>query len=480
MERTFQFHPRLFNPLFWHFRKYLDDPKIRNIFVYGGSSAAKTYSIVQAFLVAQAEQKFNVMVFRKESTTIDDSVYNDFKSVSTTLKMRDAHRFIQKEIRVDNGSKVKFRGLDDPEKIKGLSSYKHLYMNDMSKMDESDLKETRRRLRGKKGQKIIADWNPISEDHWIKTNVIDKEFWYDLPLNVPEAPTKYSSLNPEDSFVKINKRGDTILICTTYLDNYYVCGHPSGKGGFVDEHALNEFERMKEVDYDDYLVYAKGKWGTVRTGTEFFDNFKRSQHVMPVVPRQDYAVHTWWDFNNLPYSTCLLVQVVREEDRMKVRFFDEVCLSPPTNTIDDVYDEVMYKYPWIRSMFYAIDPSGRSKGMRKSKDESDSYDDQIKLVFRSLLHNKSDMTPSAHPPKARRRKAMKELLSGLHGIDIEIDPKCKNLIQDYEKLLIATDGGYIKEKATNKQTGQVYEKLGHCADASIYGLCSLFSKKFFG
>lgn len=478
--QQFIFHPRLFNPLYWHIRKYLNDPNIRYIFVYGGSSAAKTYSLVQTFCVEQLTDHFNLAVFRKESTTIDDTVYGDFKNVSERLQMDGVHRFIEKEMRLMGGKAfVKFKGLDDGEKIKGLSMYQYVYLNELSKFNEEDFNEAARRLRGRPGQKIIADWNPISEDHWIKKKIIDLQQWKNLPLYVSDAPTKYSSLESEYSSVQINEKGNTILICTTYRDNYFVVGHPSGKGGFIDKHALDEFERMQIANYDDYLVYANGKWGTIRTGTEFFDNFSRQQHVKSITPDVNASVTLAFDFNNLPYSTCLLRQITREEDTIVIRYFDEICLSPPTNTIEDIRDDMEYRYPWIKGLFYVMDPSGKSNTQRKSRMESLSYSDEIEKTFAKYLHNLSDRSPRYHPPKAKRRTAVKKLLSGLYKVRIEIDPKCKNLIGDLERLQIDTDGGYIKKRVTEKRTGQTYEERGHCADAMIYDLSSEFPESFF-
>ena len=476
----YEFHPRLFNPLYWHVRKYLSDPKIRFIFIYGGSSAAKTYTLAQAFALDQIEHGYNMAVFRKESTTIDDTVYSDFKEVSQRLKLSPLHNFIEKEMRVkSSGAYIKFKGIDDPEKIKGLSAYQHVFLNELSKFDFSDFKEAKRRLRGRPNQKIIADWNPIVEDHWIKKEVLDKEEWIDQPLHCKASPTKFNALS-ENSSIKINKTGNTVLICTTYLDNYWVVGHPSGKGGFVDNATLDEFEWLKKNDEHDYMIYALGKWGRVQTGKEFFDNFSRAIHVKPeAVGNDDDAYILSFDFNNLPYSTCLVIQTSRPGGVMKIKVVDEICLPPPTNTIEDVREEFEYRFKGAKSIFYCIDPAGRAEGQRKSRAEAFSFDDMIQKEFMRWLSNRSDITPSRHPPRAKRRMAMKELLSGTKGVQIEINPKCKNLINDFERLLIETDGGYMKEKERDKETGQTWEKLGHCMDAFVYVLASMFNNKFY-
>lgn len=478
--KDYRFHPRLFNPLFWHVRAALNNTDLRFIFIYGGSSAAKTYSIVQALLLDQAQKGYNLAVFRKESTTIDDTVYADYKEITERLMLSSEVQFIEKEMRIPSSEVyTKFKGLDDPEKIKGLSAYQHVYLNELSKFDFSDFKEAKRRLRGKPGQKIIADWNPISEEHWIKTEVVDKEEWTDLPLTAV-APTKYNSLDPGYSSVKINASGNTLMICTTYRDNYWIVGHPSGQGGFVDKATLDEFEWLRANDENDYNVYALGRYGTVQTGKEFFDNFSRVRHVKENIEMlSDQSVIFSFDFNNLPYSTCLAIQTKRDGSRLKIRVIDEICLRPPANTIEDIYDDIQYRMPWVKSAFYCIDPSGRANTQRKGREEAWSYDDMIRRTFASLIHGRSDMTPTSAPPLAFRRMAMKRILSGSENIDLEISDRCKNLISDFERLLIDTSGGYQKKRETDKATGLSYEKNGHCMDALIYLLASMFANLFY-
>ena len=41
--------------------------------------------------------------------------------------------------------------------------------------------QIRFRLRGKEGLQIICNFNPVSEDSWIKTKILDTYEWDDLP-----------------------------------------------------------------------------------------------------------------------------------------------------------------------------------------------------------------------------------------------------------------------------------------------------------
>jgi phage terminase large subunit len=482
------YHPYNFNPLFWHLRKYLRDPKIRYIYVYGGSSAAKTYTLVQCLQIEQELDPFNLMVFRKESTTIDDTIYNDFKEIAPSLQLDVVP--LEKEIRARNKKYTTvFKGLDNPEKIKGLSGFLVVYANEASSLEYIDHEEIRRRLRGRPGQKIIYDWNPIDEDHWLKKDVIDKvvddvptEEWFDLPLHVDDAPTKFTQLDPEHSFVRINKAGDSILIRTTYRDNFWVVGHPADKRyGFRDEHQINTLEGYKRYKNSlFYDVYTNGEWGKIKHGTEFFDEFEKSVHVVNYCMYDETkAVFLSFDFNRKPYSTCLPIQLEYDDDgKTIVNVFDEVCLKPPNNTITHIREKIEHDHPWISEIYFTGDPSGRSKGQRKHRDEADSYEDAIISEFDKYIHNKSNIFPRVAPPLAKRQMAMADVLRGKTCL-LRVHKKCTNLINDFETLQVDKTGGYIKKKVTDKATGGTYEQGGHCADALIYFLGVEFPKEFY-
>lgn len=249
-----------FNPVYWHIKKALNDPGIRFIYVMGGSSASKTYSIVQNLVFDTYENGYSTMVLRKNSTEIDDSVYRDFKTI---LKPFQNSPFIiqQKNIKYGTNAAIRFKGLDYSEKVKGIASFQRVYMNEITGFDHNDFKEVRRRLRGKSGQQIICDWNPISSNHWMKEEVIDREEWIDQPSKIEGI--KYSQLD-EQSYVKKNSTGNAVLIKTTYRDNYWIMGHPvKSNVGFKDIHTLQEFEDMKRNNPDDYKVYGLGEWGII-------------------------------------------------------------------------------------------------------------------------------------------------------------------------------------------------------------------------
>lgn len=268
--------PYIFNPIYWHIKDALKNESIRYILIYGGSSAAKTYSISQALMLDTVENKYDSIAFRKIQNNISDTIKRDFDGINNAMftKKLPLCRPAINGISIGDNF-IKYRGIDSSGKIQGLSNYKKLYANELRHFDYEDWKEFKRRLRGQKGQQIIGDWNPVDKNHWIKREIINKETWTDLPLCIPG--NKYSQLN-ELSEKKINKSGDMLLIKTTYRDNYWVVGHPDKVHGFRDEHALNEFERMRLNDPDDYEIYGNGNWGVI-TSRLIFTRWERKGAV---------------------------------------------------------------------------------------------------------------------------------------------------------------------------------------------------------
>jgi phage terminase large subunit len=129
-----------FNPNFHHLKLALGNDDIRFIFMYGGSSSAKSFSAAQAFLLECISNGYNTMVFRKTGATIVDSIYKTFQEAAKSLHIDTFFKFQENLIRCFNGSYIRFKGLDDPEKIKGLESYQYVFCEEISEFDESDLK----------------------------------------------------------------------------------------------------------------------------------------------------------------------------------------------------------------------------------------------------------------------------------------------------------------------------------------------------
>lgn len=464
------FSEKLFNPLYWHLRKYMADESIRYILIYGGSSAAKTYTLVQSAVVDSLSERDSYMILRKYGSDIEDSIYSDFTGVISNWKLNPLFECIKHKIRNVAGGYIRFRGLDDSEKIKGIARFKRVIMEEMSQFDHEDFKQIKKRLRGRPGQQIIGLWNPISEEHWLKKELIDVHQWEDLPKSVEGI--QFSELS-EDSFIRINDDRNAILIRTTYKDNYWIVGHPQDPEiGFRDEHVLTDFENDRKFDYPYYRVYALGEWGKLDTGAEFYKSFNVTHNTGPVTYNPEEPLHMSFDENVNPYQAVTIWQ----GSGNKVQAIDEVALEAPRNTLQHVLTEIGKRYMNHEGgLFIYGDATSRKADAKLEK----GYN-FFTLISKGLTQfSPNTRVPLSNPPVMIRGMFINQIFAGrIPEVEVVIGENCKKLIEDLRYTKEASDGTKLKERAKDPKTGVTFEQYGHLSDTMDYFITYFFKSKF--
>lgn len=486
---------RKFNPNFHHLREAMKDDDIRFIFLYGGSSSAKSFSVAQAMLIECLSGGNNTLVFRKVGSSIADSIYKTFQEAVRSLGVYRLFSLRENKIICFNGSYITFKGLDDSEKIKGLESYKYVVCEELSEFKEEDFKQIKKRLRGRKGQKIISMFNPIEEECWIKKNVFDKEQLKEesndlygilrdnetkkiLPKEFSMIARKWKNTerllrNPRTGIEEVHAP-DTVIMQSTYLNNFWVVGSPDGQYGFYDRQAVADFDKDRTRDYNYYRIYALGEWGKIKTGGEFLHAFDSGKHKKICPVTEGIPLHISVDNNVLPYISVSIWQ----HEELELRQVHEICAEDPFNTVTKAaeltrtwlegigYDDVVYLHG---------DASTRSGNTIDDEKRSflDKFIDVLEETFRVV-----DMVPKKNPPVAMSGEFVNALLEGFQGISVSIDESCKKSIQDYENVKKDTNGGILKARIKDKITKQSYEEFGHLTDCFRYVCTDIFREQF--
>jgi phage terminase large subunit len=477
--RDIDFNPDLFNNVYWHLLNAFNNSLIRYIWLFGGSSASKTFSVVQLQIVKMLEgENENALVLRKYAVDIKDSIFADFENIIADWGLKDYFIIQQNFIKCKiTGSYVRFRGLDDSEKIKGITGFKRV-LEEVSQFDEIDLKQIRKRLRGKVGQQIICIFNPISEDHWIKKNVFDLE-------NLTEVESDISG-------IWVNEKGNLIVMKTNYLDNFYIVGKwgvdEDGQlvqiGGFLDQHVIDDFEHDKIHDNNYYQIYGLGNWGKLRVGGEFWKDFNANIHITSTGWNEELPLHITWDENVNPYLTCLVWQILAVVDengkftgKKRAVQIDEICLPDPRNRISHVSAEFVKRYPQqrVKGLFVYGDRTSIKEDTKLEKGENFF----TKIIQNLQLYSPTLRMQSVNPSIVQSGGFINEIYSGnIPGISIEINAKCNKSIYDYQYALEDSDGTLKKTKKTNPTTKVQYEEFGHPSDAKRYLITVAFASEY--
>lgn len=490
-------NPRKLNPLGFHLMKLMQNTAIRLIILFGGSSSGKSYSVAQLVLIMTIWDGENSLIMRKVGASIGKTIYEDFKVAAKQLGIFHLFKFkdgVRQILCLSNGAKIDFGGLDDPEKIKGISNYKRLVLDEWSEFESEDFKQVRKRLRGKVGQQIITTFNPINETHWIKKEVFDREKWHDVSMDiviggrkVPPELTAVKSIRMNEAKYILNPRTkeveehapDTVIIQSTYLNNFWVVGSPDGTYGYYDEQCIADFEKDRINDPDYYNIYALGEWGVIRTGSEFFGSFARSKHTAEVAYDPTLPVHLSVDSNVLPYITCTYWQVAVDGDRYEVRQIGETCAESPNNTVRKAAKLVAKQLHEMGVDRVILHGDASTKAANNIDDEKRSFHDLFIDTLQKCGIDVEDKVSNRNPSVPMSGEFINAIFDGiLPGLNITISDVCKVSIEDYQSVQKDVNGAILKTKVKNPTTKQTYEAHGHISDTLRYIVADTLREQF--
>ena len=496
LSRSMQINFKKLNPLGFHLMKLLQDTAIRLIILFGGSSSGKSYSVAQLILIMTLWDGENTLVMRKVGASISKTIYEDFKVAAKQLGIFSLFKFkdgVRQIVCIPNGAKIDFGGLDDPEKIKGISNYKRVVLDEWSEFESEDYKQVRKRLRGKEGQQIITTFNPIKETHWIKKEVFDIEKWHDVPMEIeiagrkiPSQFTAVKSIRMNEAKMILNPRTkeieehapDTVVIQSTYLNNFWVVGSPDGTYGYYDEQCIADFEKDRINDPDYYNVYALGEWGVIRTGSEFFGSFNRGRHTGECKYNPDLALHISVDNNVLPYISYTFWQI-EYVDSIKIRQVDEIAAESPHNTARKSALLVVAKCRELGVDRIYLHGDASTRHANTIDDQKRSFLDLVISTLQAEGIEVIDCVGKQNPSVPMTGEFINAIFDEIiPDIRIIIGEHCTISIEDYMSVQKDENGAILKTKVKNKITMQTYEEHGHISDTFRYVVADLVREQF--
>jgi phage terminase large subunit len=158
-----------------------------------------------------------------------------------------------------NGNTIEFISLDMPQKIRGRKR-DLLFCNEANELTQEDWTQ----LLFRTNEKVILDYNPSEEFHWI----------YDQVLN----------------------RNDVEFYQTTYKDN-----------PFLGDVIKDEIERLKDIDENYWRVYGLGERGQSRSLVYDFKTVKE-------IPENAKLISYGLDFGYSNDPTSLVCTYILEDD----------------------------------------------------------------------------------------------------------------------------------------------------------------------
>lgn len=239
-------NPRFEDFLFdWDYKEYL---------LVGGYGSSKSYHIALKIILKCLEEKRKVLVIREVYETIRESCFDLFTEILEDLNLlehngtkRKSKRVIYKtspmQLVFPNGSKVIFKGMDKPGKLKSINGVTIVWLEEASEIKYAGYKELKGRLRHPTlSMHFILSTNPVGTENWVYTHFFKR---------VNDDGSTTVRLDDE----KLYKR-KTLINRGTYYHH-----STADDNLFLPEAYVHTLDEMQDYDPDLYRVARLGRFG---------------------------------------------------------------------------------------------------------------------------------------------------------------------------------------------------------------------------
>jgi phage terminase large subunit len=208
---------------------HLRESENRFIVEQGGTRSGKTYNILLwiIFWYCTRNRGKMITICRKHGPSLRGSAMRDFFSILTGFNLYSEilHSKSKNEYRLF-GNIIEFLSLDEPQKVRGRKR-DICFINEGNELTYEDFFQ----LNIRTSERLIIDYNPSDEYHWIYDEVVPRD---DCDFHV-----------------------------TTYKDN-----------PFLEKSLIQEIERLKDVDEVYWKIYGEGQRAANKAVIFSFDTIK--------------------------------------------------------------------------------------------------------------------------------------------------------------------------------------------------------------
>ncbi|MFT0800360.1 PBSX family phage terminase large subunit [Bacillus swezeyi] len=224
------------------FRDFLFDWSQKFYFLVGGYGSSKSYHVALKLILKLLQEKRTALVVREVYDTHRDSTFSLLEEIITDLGLDHKIRCVSSpmQIRFPNGSKIIFKGMDKPAKLKSINNVSIVWVEECSEVKYDGFKELLGRLRHPTLKlHMILSTNPVSKGNWSY-----KHFFKD-------EVNQFFALDDEELYKK-----------KTFIKNNTYYHHSTADDNlFLPESYIEQLEELKTHDPDLYRIARKGRFG---------------------------------------------------------------------------------------------------------------------------------------------------------------------------------------------------------------------------
>ena len=408
---------------------YLDNRK-RYLHFWGGSGSGKSvFAAQKVILRIVSEKPHRILCIRKVANTLRSSVYQLLKDTILDMGLMGEFTINKSEMRFIHisGNEILLAGLDDVEKLKSIAGITSIWVEEATELLVGDFDQLDLRLRGETVtyKQIMFTYNPINENHWIKSRFHD---------------------SPQENFDCLR---------TTFKDNH-----------FIDDEYRTILEQKASSSPNLYRIYYLGEWGKEDIQRPYCQNFNREKHISDsAVFNPQLPVYFSLDFNVEPF-VCEASHIWSDGNGMHFHTFDEIVIEK-NGDVPEMCDmiENTYGMKVVSNAIFTGDAMQRKREITQ-RNNIDAW----RMIDVRFNLGRRLMVPKANPSVRENRHLVNAILA-FHP-DLKIHSKCKKLIYDMQFVEADADGDMVKT-SRNKEA-----QRADALDAWRYK-CNTFLRDFF-
>lgn len=244
-----------------HFLEYINNWEYEYYFLVGGYGSSKSYNTALKILLKlySSKEKITCTVVREVYATLKDSCLSLFEEIIEDFSLHGIE-VKQSPMRIvfKNGSKIIFKGMDKPAKLKSIHNVSIVWIEECSEVKYAGFKELIGRLRHPKLKlHMILTTNPVAKSNWCF-----KHFFENIKFN------------DEDLY-----KERIIVKNSTYYHHSI-----ADDNNFLPESYIKKLDEIKIYDLDLYRIARKGHFGVngVKVLPQFtidtYDNVMEAVH----------------------------------------------------------------------------------------------------------------------------------------------------------------------------------------------------------
>lgn len=241
----------------WYYETYL---------LLGGYGSGKSYHIALKIILKCLEEKRKVLVIREVYDTLTESCYDLFKEILNDmdlLAIDDDRRTFKTKVRAlkspmefkfPNGSRIIFKGMDKPEKVKSLNGVSIVWFEECSEIKYEGYKEMLGRIRTPNvSMHFILSCNPVGKENWVYRHFF---------VNLDDKGNETVILDDELLYIK-----RTLVHNGVYYHHSLMDDNP-----YLPPAYKRRLEEIKSYDYPLYRIARWGRFGP--NGTRVLPQFE--------------------------------------------------------------------------------------------------------------------------------------------------------------------------------------------------------------